>query len=576
MKNQLLSLLFLLVTVSLFAQKGSVTGTLTDKDMNNEPLPFANVVLKGTTNGVSTDDNGKYTISADPGTYVIEFSFLGYETQTETVVIEAGKTVTVDKNLGSGSYTLQDVVVQAQVNRERESALLQEQQKAVTITQQIGAQELARKGVSDAAAAVTKVTGISRQDGSSGIFVRGLGDRYNSTMLNGLPLPSNEPTNKNVALDLFSTDVIQSVAVSKTYYTDLYGDVGGANIDIKSKEHTGKTKINIEIGSGFNNYAFASNNFKVADGYKTFGFYNVNKPTVITNQYQFGTRWSPNRKSNPIDNNVGISGGTSFQIGEEGRLSIFATAAFENGFVMKRGYQMNIGNNRTIVNEDFYNVNKFDYNTKTTGLANIAYKINNKNKLKLNSVFINSSKSDVNEFDFLNENQTNSFSRQTVTEQNKLFVNQLHGEHELSNRWDLNWGGSFATVKADMPDRITNTLLESENGYVFNANQPASNNRYFQLLDEVEFSARALASVKVIKKADEADYKGKITFGYNGRIKNRDFEATQFNFRINSNNPIEPNNIDSFLNAANQANTNGAPDSFRILTGRNAQSLVPF
>jgi len=235
MRKHLLVLLMAMCSVIAFAQKGTLTGTVTDKDLNNEALPFANVLVKGTTNGITTDENGKYTFVLEPGSYVIEFSFLGYETQTENVTIVSGETVTADKALGAGSYTLQDVKVQAQVNREKESALLLEQQKAVTITQQIGAQELTRKGVSDAAAAVTKVTGISRQDGASGIYVRGLGDRYNGTTLNGLPLPSNEPTNKNVSLDIFSTDVIQSVGVSKTYNTDLYGDVGGANIDIVSK-----------------------------------------------------------------------------------------------------------------------------------------------------------------------------------------------------------------------------------------------------------------------------------------------------------------------------------------------------
>lgn len=576
MKNHLASWLFLLLSVTLFAQKGTINGTLTDKDMNNEPLPFANVVIKGTTNGVSTDDNGKYSLTVEAGTYTVEFSFLGYETQTETVVVEPGKTVTLNKSLGAGSYTLQDVVVQGQVNREKESALLMEQQKAVTITQQIGAQELQRKGVSDAASAVTKVTGISRQDGSSGIFVRGLGDRYNSTMLNGLPLPSNEPTNKNVALDIFSTDVIQSVGVSKTYYTDLYGDVGGANIDIKSKEHTGNSKLNIELGSGFNNYAFSSSNFKVADGIKKMGFYNVKKPTNVTDQYQFGTRWTPNSENHPVDLNLGISGGTSFKIGEEGKLSIFATAAFENGYVMRRGFQQVIGNTNDNVIEDFYDVNKYDYNTKTTALANIAYKINSRNKIRANSIFINSSKSDVNEFNFLNENGTNSFSRQTVTEQNKLFVNQLLGDHELTDRWEVNWGGSYGSIKSDMPDRITSTLLESTDGYIFNTNQPSLNNRYFQLLDENEIAARATASYKLLKKADDTDYRGKLTFGYNGRMKTRDFEATQFNFRINSAQPVSPFDIDSFINPSNQSNSNVTPDSFRILTARNAQSLNPF
>jgi len=573
MKIKLLFITLLLSTLGFAQSKSTISGTITDKDLNNESLPFATVTVKGTNTSKQSDIDGKYTIDVKPGSYVLVFSFLGYESQEEKITIAAGEKKTVNKSLSSGSVTLEDVVIESVQSREKETALLMEQQKSVTITQSIGAQELARKGVSDAAAAVTKVTGISKQDGTSGIFVRGLGDRYNSTTFNGLPLPSNEPTNKNVALDLFSTDVIQSIGVSKTYYPDSYGDVGGANINIISKEHNGKGKLNIEIGSGLNNKAFASD-FKVADGIEKTGFYNVSKPTNI-NSYQFKNRWTPNTEKHPVDTNIGISGGNSFDIGENGRLSLFATASFENGYNLKNGFQQNIGNSNDNIIEDFYNVNKYEYVTKSTGMLNLAYKINSGNSIKWNTVFVNSSKSDVNEYDFINENGSDSFTRQTVTEQNKLFLNQLLGKNELSDRMDLNWGASYGVVNSDMPDRITNTLVENNNGYIFNTNTQSTNNRYFQELKEDEIAAKAIVDYKILK-GEGTDYKGKLTFGYNGRIKSRDFEATQFNFRVNGTVATAPNTIDDFLNADNQSSTTSVANTFRILTSRNAGSLKPF
>lgn len=568
-------ILTLLISSFAFAQtKGTISGTLTDKESNNAPLPFANAMIKGTNISTTSDENGKYSFSVAAGTYTIVFSFLGYENAEASVTVVANETVTVNKALGSGNYTLDDVVVKAQaVSREKESALLLDQKNAVTISQSIGAQELSRKGVSDAAAAVTKVTGISKQEGNSGIFVRGLGDRYNSTTLNGLPLPSNEPTNKNVALDIFSTDVIQSVGVSKTYYTDLYGDVGGANINIVSKEHTGKGKLNVEIGSGLNNNAFNSN-FRTADGSQKNGFYNVVKPNNIS-VYQFENKWTPGKESNPVDINFGMSGGKSFNIGEQSKLSLFATASFENGYGLKRGSQKNVGNVNDNVIEDFYNVNKFGYETKSTAMVNLAYKINPNHAIKINSVFVNASKSDVNEYDFLNENGSPSFTRQTITEQNKLFVNQLLGNNKISERLGLDWGGSFGLINSDMPDRITNTLVEGANGFVFNTNTQSTNNRYFQKLEETEISGKAVLAYKMFKTS-AADYKGKLTFGYNGKVKSRDFEATQFNFRVNGSVPTTPETIDDFLNFNNQSNSTTQPNTFKILTQRNAGSLRPF
>ena len=554
-----------------WSQKASISGILTDKDLNGEPLPFANVVIKNANTSTITDEFGRYSIVIFPGNYTVQFTFVGYQPQEQNVDIAAGENIVLNMEMGSGSYQLQDVVIQASANREKETALLLDQKNAIAIKQSIGAEEMTRKGISDAAAAVTKITGISKQEGSTGILVRGLGDRYNSTTWNGLPLPSNEPTNKNVALDIFSTDVIQSIAVSKTYSSELYGDVGGATIDIISKEHTGKGKLNIEIGSGLNNNGFSSN-FKVADGIQKSGFYNVIKPNDIS-IYQFQNRWTPNTEAQPVDTNFGISGGRSFTFGES-KISIFGTASYENGFNLKRGSQKNIGNTNDNVIEDFFNVQKFEYVTKSTAMINAVYKINGNHSVKVNIVFVNSSRSNVGEYDFTNENESVSFTRQTITEQNKLFVNQLLGKSKISDRTDLNWGISYGTVKSDMPDRITNTLVESSNGFIFDTNSQSINNRYFQDLKEDEIAAKALLSYKIMKGNND-EFKGKLSFGYNGRVKSRDFQAIQYNFRVNGIVAATENTIDDFLNADNQTTSN-MNNTFRILTGRNAGSLNPF
>ncbi|MCO6148016.1 TonB-dependent receptor [Flavobacterium sp. NRK1] len=571
------SLIALFIFALGFAQnKGTITGTITDKDMNNETLPFASVAVKGTPNGTNADENGKYSLSVQPGTVTLVFGFLGYETKEVQVTVKANETKVLNQALASTSVQLEDVVIEKTVNREKETALLMDQKNAAIIKQSIGAQELTRKGVSDAAQAVTKVTGISKQEGNSGIFVRGLGDRYNSTMLNGLPLPSNEPENKNVALNLFSTDIIQSVGISKTYDVSQYGDMGGANVDIISKEHTGNGKLNVKIGSGLNNQAFDSN-FKMADGANKSGFYNVNTPTS-TKEYQFGTKWSPVTESNPVNGSFGISGGKNFNFKDDSRFSVFATANYGNGYTYKKGSQKNVTANDE-VSTDYYNVNKYEFSTKTTLMANLAYKLDAKNTIKLNSIFVNASKSTVGEYDtYLGQGDARyEFNRQTLTQQNKLFVNQLLGKHDYSERLDIDWGASYSTVNADMPDRITNNLVRQDSGlYTFNTAAPTTNNRYFQYIDEKEYAFKAIGNLKVLKGEDEL-YKGKLSFGYNGRIKSRDFEATQFNFRVGQaeNQFIDKNNLDSFLNASNQSLTQNVPGTFYITTSR-LQSLKPF
>ena len=99
------------------AQKGTISGTVTDKDMNNAPLQFANVGLKGAGVGVTTDEKGKYSIKAEPGNYTLVFSFVGYETIEVPISVKAGETLTIDKALGSGSFKLEDVVIRTKESR---------------------------------------------------------------------------------------------------------------------------------------------------------------------------------------------------------------------------------------------------------------------------------------------------------------------------------------------------------------------------------------------------------------------------------------------------------------------------
>src|SRR3546814_5088676 len=87
---------------------------------------------------------------------------------------------------------------------------------------------------------------ISKEEGGTQVYIRGLGDRYVTTSFNGLPLPSNDPELKNIALDLFSTDIIEFVAVDKLYNSEMFGDFGGGNID-RSEEHTSELQSLMRI-----------------------------------------------------------------------------------------------------------------------------------------------------------------------------------------------------------------------------------------------------------------------------------------------------------------------------------------
>ncbi|WP_395633701.1 TonB-dependent receptor domain-containing protein, partial [Flavobacterium sp.] len=566
MKLKLIVTLLLINLVSFAQNKGTVSGTLTDKDLNNEPLPFANVIIKGTNIGVTTNETGKYSLSIEAGTYTIQFSFLGYETIEEKIVVKAGETLTINKALGSGSYQLQDVVIQKVVSREKESALLLEQKNAVEIKQSIGAQELSRKGVSDVATAVTKTTGITKQEGSGNIFVRGLGDRYNSTTLNGLPIPSNDPEKKNIALDIFSTDIVESVGIDKVYNSKLFGDFAGGNVDIVSKEYKGKGFFRVDVGSKINTNAIAEDNFQLQKGYNATGFGSKSIPGNALTEYNFSTLQLEDR--NPFAGSIGLSGGKSFDIGKEGKLSLFGTANYSNEYnAITDGSAKSI-NGTGVANKDWETFTLMNYSTNFTGMINAAYKINASHKINFNSVLINTSSLSKEEYRgyFVDGGEDNNgFVRRNKYDKNTLWINQLLGEHKLTDRSKFNWGVSYNTITGDQPDRTQNILNEYDFGYILLGQSAANNHRYFQKLEENEIAAHLAIDYKFNKNA-EGDYKGKFTAGYSAKIKQRDFEATQFNFKPNNNHAgdvVDINNLDAFFNATNYNNNFFEISTFR-------------
>lgn len=557
-------------TISIAQNKGTISGVLTDKEMNNEVLPFANVLIKGTNISVNTDVDGKYSLSVNPGNYTLVFSFLGYESVETPVAVKANETVVINQALSSGSYTLKDVVVKsAATNKQKESALLLEQKNAVEIKQSIGAQELSKKGVSDAAAAVVKTTGVTKQEGSGNIFVRGLGDRYNSTTMNGLPIPSNDAEKKNINLDIFSTDIIEYVSIDKVYNGRFFGDFAGGNVDIISKDYKGNGFFKIDAESKINTNAVSEKNFTLQKGPNAFGFSKAEIPNNPLTQYNYNTLQL--EKKAPIAGSFGISGGDSYQIGEEGKLSIFGTASFSNEYASRtNGTAKGSVNAEGVAGKDL-DYKYLAYNTNTTAMFNAGYKINSNHKINFNTLFINTSSQKKEEstgyiVDLANDG--NGYIRRNDYEVTSLWVNQLLGEHKLSERSTLNWGGSYNIVKQDTPDRTYNTLNLGANGYVINSQSAPNNNRYFQSIDENELAANLSVNYKFSKNAD-GDYRGKFTAGYNGRFKDRSFAATQFNFKtttspINySGTIVDPSNLDLFYNQQNFSNNYFTISTFR-------------
>lgn len=571
MKLRLFILTLFITTLSFAQSKGTISGVITDKDSNNETLPFANVFVKGTKINTTTDIDGKYSISIAPGSYVIQYTFVGYETKEVPVKITDGAKLVINQTLSSGAFTLQDVVIKNTVNRQKETALLLEQKNAIEIIQNIGAQELSRKGVGDVAAAVVKTAGVSKQEGNNNIYVRGLGDRYNSTSMNGLPIPSNDPERKNIALDIFSTDIVEYISIDKVYGSRIYGDFAGGNVDIVSKDYRGDGLFEISVGSKANTNALGKNNFMLQQGPNKTGFVSYGVPNNPLSAFTFENSLNP-KKETPLAGNFSLKAGKNFNIGEEGKLSLFATASFSNGYEFREGITKAVSSQG--VDQKSLFQEKSSYNTNTTGMFNANYRLNKNHKIGYNLLYVNSSEQTRDIYvgsntDYDNANADLQVQRGTFT-QNSVFINQLLGTHKLTDKIDFNWGASYNTVESNMPDRTQNMLFHYRDNNYYNIAQRTTtdNQRYFQNLKEDEIAANMAFTYK-LGDPKNGDSKGRIVAGYNGKFKKRDFEAIQFNFQVTEaglQERVNPNSLDDFFNPQNYNNGVFSTSSFAGMT----------
>ncbi|WP_321310394.1 TonB-dependent receptor domain-containing protein [Marinifilum fragile] len=575
-KQVLLVLLLTLSSFGIYAQKGSITGNVKD-GKTGEALIGASVYVDGTTLGTVTDFDGNYTIPNVPvGTVTVKCSFISYETSSkENVNVAEDNSAVVDFVMGESTVALEDVKVVAKANRESEVVLLLDQKKSVGIKQSIGAQELATQGVSDAAAAASKISGVTKNEGSGDVYVRGLGDRYLSTTMNGLPIPSDDVEKKNIDLNLFGTDIIKNISINKTYSAENYADQSSGNVDIVSK--TFSDKISIGLSTKANTNVLKSgifDNFRTTQNYQdmTLGFYDKPYDTeeAITSQ-----SWSTDKRDFPIGYDFSILAGKKFKLFEKD-LSVFATISHENTSSYQEGEYQNFRMNN--INNSFNFTEKYGTKINTTGLLNLTLHLNPNHSINLNTLYVHKTKDELyeqggNGEGFVRDQdpqQEGAFVRDQNLKETILFINQMLGSHKIGDNNKINWAIGFNTVKAEEPNRIRNEVnILDANTVQFAHVGDYQQRKSEQYIEDSEINGYLKDELKLV---DTDDRKLKITFGGDFRKKERDFNslfvgvrAKGTQFQVPSVNDLD----DVLLNTSLYGNLNndlrlrvGKPDLF--------------
>ncbi|MEJ2502307.1 MAG: TonB-dependent receptor, partial [Gemmatimonadota bacterium] len=230
---------------------GRILGKVVDQS-TGEAVPNAQVTV---VNGPSTltDLNGRFIFSTVPaGETEVTVQALGYATKTVTeVVVLENDVVTLDIALETQAIQVEGVRVSAARERGSAAYLLDERRTSDAMVEAVGSQEISRRPDSDAADVAQRMTGVTVAEGKY-VFVRGLGERYSQTTLNGSSLPSPEPEREVVPLDLFPSGFLESLQTQKSYTPDLPADFSGGSVKIETKDFPSRFGGRISVSTSAN------------------------------------------------------------------------------------------------------------------------------------------------------------------------------------------------------------------------------------------------------------------------------------------------------------------------------------
>jgi hypothetical protein len=368
----------------------------------------------------------------------------------------------------------------------------------------LSTEEIARTGEGDIAGALKRVTGLSLVGGKY-VYVRGLGERYSSALLNGLPLPSPEPLKRVVPLDIFPTSAIASSLVQKSYSANFPGEFGGGVINLTTRSIPTERFVELSGAVGGNSVTTGQLGYTYqGSGLDVLGWDNGTRdlPRAIQSANRSGNRLIIGENFEkravqdmtaalvnapttliqrnpdiPADFDVGLAAGNSWDVGDN-LFGIVVAGGWEQTWRTKSGLQQAAGGvailpggELGLVADQDYRFLSTEMNVQVTGLLSLAYEFG-KHKIRQTNLFVRDSLKEariqagldtvnVGEEEPVNRNYTSWFERQ-------LWTSQLVGEFVFGDL-KINARGTYAQSKRDSPyERAISYRFSQQLGDYFN------------------------------------------------------------------------------------------------------------
>jgi outer membrane receptor protein involved in Fe transport len=559
--NSIFTLLFVLIASLSFTQ-GSISGTVTD-GKTGETIPGVKILIESLQKGVYSDLDGNFKFSGLPvGTYELSFKYGSYNTKVVTgVIVKNNENTTLNVSLDAAVQDIQEVTVVVTVNKESNSNLLQLQKNNAGMVDGISSESIKRSPDRTTSDVLKRVSGASIQDNKF-VIIRGLNDRYNTALINGLPLPSTEPDRRAFSFDIFPSSMLDNMLIYKTASPDLPGDFAGGVIVLNTKDIPEKNFVSFGVGGSYNTQST----------FKEYQTYNGTKQDWIG--WGESGRWMPGNMpsteeykamisnistrfeaSKLLSNNWGINTNARMPLGQNYQMAFALTKkVFKNDLGIIGGVNYNYNRRfQDVQRADFddngnalfeYQDDTYRENVLWGGMLNFAYKLGDNNRLSFKNMYSTNSEDMV-----IIRNGTNydadriDYATAMQYTSNRILTSQLSGDHFLpKSKIRLKWGLNHSNTQTVVPDlkRMLYYKNRFEQGTIsdsvftayvpFGSPTPDYAGRFFSEMNEKLYSTMAEVVIPYKLNKETSQFK----FGYASSFKDRYFNARVFGYAINN------------------------------------------
>lgn len=481
---QPLALLLLTLALPVRAQEsgatgptGRIVGRIVDAQ-SGQGIAHAAIQVVGSRLGTVSGVDGRYSISRVPaGTMTLHVRLIGYTPKTVTgIMLPAGKSLEMDVTLNAAAAMLAASVVTAEAQRGSTAEALNAQKTAIGIVSAVTVEQISKSPDSDAAQAAQRVSGVTVQRGGT-LFVRGLGERYTTTQLNGTRVPSPEPEKRTVPLDLFPSSLIEAISTAKTFTPDQQGDFSGAQVEIKTREFPAIRQYSLAMTVGYNAgatgndvlSAFTAGGERIASvGAKrdlpslirslgNLQGVNLNQGDENLLINQFRNAWTPGTSTASPNSSTSFSvGGNDPVFGQ--RVGYLLSATLSQTTEQRTGLVRALANRGTepgsTVEQDRFEGESGSTGVMWGGLANFSTLIAGHSRLMFNNTYSRTADNDARrEYGFFeNEGFRARIDRQQYVERS-VRSTQVAAEHQFGEQQRVDWALTSSGVTRDEPDR---------------------------------------------------------------------------------------------------------------------------